>query len=190
MKPKMIIWDFDDTLFHWTKHFIKWLFENKLSEIDIHDTATWFTRDFVYEFNNSKHFIRRDPICDNLDLFGFTLRSRNYCDVKILSACGKGLNEKIAKILLMKCYLWDYRGDDFQSIIECENNSQDKYKHLLEHAKTHELLVIDDKQETVRFCRENGILAVCNKDFNNLRKIISLFLTQDADFIDKHPDLI
>lgn len=173
-KPKLIIWDFDDTLFKWTPHFITWLFNNHLHDINTHDTKTWFQLEFIKEFNNSEYFLRRDDIegCQQL----YLTISLLFPEIKqvILSACGKGLQSKLYTIMKQqKNGRFDYiKLED----IECENSSHDKYQHILKHAETHEVFVIDDKKETIEFCRKNNILGTCNLRPDDLKRELQLFI--------------
>lgn len=167
MKPKMIIWDFDDTLFKWSPHYVTWLFNNHPYDIDTHDTKTWFNLDFIKEFNNSPSFLERDDNNGYQELYYFISCYRPDINQVILSACGKGLQSKLYDIMKRQ------KNGYFDTIkledIECEDSSYDKYQHILKHTETHEVFVIDDKKETIEFCHKNNIKGACNLKPDDLK---------------------
>ena len=138
---------------------------------DIRNSATY---DFIKEFNNSKYFLKRDDIDGYQELY--YLISFFKPDIKqvILSACGKGLQSKLYDIMK------NQKNGRFDNIlledIECEDSSHDKYQHILKHAETHEVFVIDDKKETIEFCRKNNIRAACNLKPDELKRELQLLI--------------
>jgi FMN phosphatase YigB (HAD superfamily) len=161
-KNPIVIFDLDDCLLHYNKHFVEWIFTNKYTQIDTHDTSTWYKPEFIFEFNHSERFIQRD----RLPLY-YTFR-RLHSELKhpcILSACGEGLEGEVQDALGM-----EYFNTFF---IKCVNSSYDKYKALDELKETWNVLVIDDKKETIEWCKKHGIKAIlANQDIDLVNSMV------------------
>jgi hypothetical protein len=145
-----IIFDIDDTLIEWTTPYIKWLFKNKIHLIDTHQPYTWFDRDFIREFNLSKHFIKRKLIKENYKEFE-KWSAIKQSKIILLTACGDYAENNLTECL----DLLNVNADDTIVV----NDSHEKYDIILEISKMGSVLVYDDKLETRRFCRDNKILA-------------------------------
>lgn len=165
--PNIIIWDVDDTLIEWTTPFVKWLFKNKIKEIDTHNPSSWFTLDNIREFNKSKEFIKRKAYRKNVAFYK-KLHETNTFKHVILTACGT-----YAKEAMVKCL-------ELNSIQACEievvNSSEEKYQHILNYKDQGSVIVFDDKIDTRNFCHRNNI-----KTFD-LHKFV--------DYVDKHKALV
>lgn len=149
-KQPLVIFDLDDCLLHYSKHYVGWVFSSKYTEIDTHDTNTWFNPKFIYEFNHSEKFIQRD----RLPLY-YTFRRilSELGNAVVLSSCGEGLEEEVQDALGVTMHEWLHN-------ITCVNTPYDKYKKIeIAHYKF-DVLVIDDKKETIDWCKAHGIKAI------------------------------
>jgi len=156
MKPPLVVYDLDDCLFYWSKHFVTWLFEHKLPEIDTHDTKTWFTSKHIYEFNHSDNFYNREP----MPLHTVFVNNKHFTNWKVLSACGSDLKTNVMSLLGLN--KWDL------AHITCVDDSVSKYEHLTEWSKEYNVLMIDDKLSTINWCNENNIHAVLSTNHNQV----------------------
>lgn len=165
-KSNMIIWDVDNTLFYWTKHYVEWIFTKNLHRIDTHNSSTWFKKEFIVEFNtNKERFTNRDKT----DLFAVFETSLNRCQNIILSACGKHSHSYLVEMVA------PYVSEGRVFTVDCATEKQSiisSYKEL-----GLDVLVVDDKVETAEYCRNNNIKVACNLPVYELVETVNGFVS-------------
>ena len=164
-KRNLIIWDVDDTLIYWAKHFVEWMFTKNLHKIDTHDPRTWFKHEFIVEFNtNRERFTSREKT----DLFAVFETSINRCQNIILSACGRHSHSYLLEIFA------PYISESRIFTVDC---ASEKQKIILNYRDLGlNVLVVDDKTDTARFCRDNQIHVACNRPVFELVDIVNRFI--------------
>lgn len=159
VKPPLIIFDLDDCLLHYTKHYVAWVFTTKFTSIDTHNTTTWYAPEFIYEFNHSDYFTQRDKLPLYQTFRGLHLATKNLA---VLTACGRGLESAVAKALGIS-----------HEFILCVGSSNDKYEVLSEVRGMYDILMVDDKQDTIEWCERAKIPSIlANQDIDKVNEVI------------------
>jgi hypothetical protein len=161
----LIVCDVDDYLISWTPHYIKWLWDKKLSEIDTYDSKTWFRDDFIFqEFNKTYMFKwQRSPIKGTCDFIKERLRA-NDCDILFVSACGaNNSHQYTALAVVLGTELYESK---IPLTLVCVDHSYEKIdmvKEYLVNKSYDKILVLDDNLKICESFKLNFNCETYNK---------------------------
>ena len=164
MKPKLLIVDVDDTVIYWSPKYVEWLFKNNLHKIDTHEASEWFKyKTWINEFNFQSHeFYQREriePMCKLVESY------MGKVEVLFFSACGKLAYDRQESLLQRHI---TYIGWKFRTV----ENSHEKVSEIFELSREYDIIVLDDKIETVVDLNKGGIKALSSSDTKFVKSFI------------------
>lgn len=153
---KVLVLDVDDTILYWSPNFIKWLFQEKLHEINTHEPMSWYTKSYIDEYNSNgigSDFSDRGRINEICDLLNDIIPNSGV-DVVFISACGVKNYIHQSKAL-NNCRF------DFPYVLRTVDSSNEKIDILLILKTNYDrVLFVDDKLLTIDDALQNGIESI------------------------------
>lgn len=169
MKNNLLVVDVDDTVVHWTKHYIDWLFTYKIQHIDTHNPNSWFNKDYIDQFNyQSDSFLYRHKIQSMCNIIE-AIKEDSGCEVLFLSACGEVAHDRQSKVLDKCNFTFNYKFETVEA-----SHQKLIYINNIKHNYS-SVVLLDDKEETVQGFIDNGIKAYSSK---NIRLIYNNVLSE------------
>ncbi len=164
MKPKLLIVDVDDTVIYWSPKYVEWLFKNYLHRIDTHNSNEWFkNKDWIAEFNNnSNEFYQRGRIESMCKLVESYI---GKVEVLFFSACGQSAYDRQESMLQRHITFIGWK-------LKVADSSHEKVSEIWKLRNKYDIIVLDDKEETVLDLHKDGITALSSSDTKFVKSFI------------------